>query len=824
MLLDAAEGIRQRSRDSLNSATQQELAQYLTPAPVAEFMASLFKKMAGDITLLDPGAGTGILTAAFVRECLRRDPAPGRISADLYEIDSDLHSPISEVLKLCEQAVSPQRADFSGNVRSQDFIEAGVETAIGQSGLFTVSPASYTHCIINPPYKKIRSGSRHRILLRRLGVETSNLYSGFLAVAIRLLGKRGELVAIVPRSFCNGPYFRPFRVVLLREMALVRLHVFSSRNQAFKGDNVLQENLILHAIKGIPQSDVCLSTSFDSSFTDLTERTVVFEEVVHPDDSELYIRIAANGFDEMVRTQLRGFKQTLQDLGLAVCTGPVVDFRVRSDLRQEPGEDTFPLIYPGNLATGYVEWPTEIDKKPKAIAFSDRSAKWLMNNDWYVLVRRFSAKEEKRRIVAAVHNPNHVPGKKVGFENHLNVIHRSKQGLDPQLARGLTIYLNSTLVDLHFRQFSGHTQVNATDLRNIPYPDENILRNLGSEAEKTLPEIQAPDLLLKRVIKKMIGGENDSPSEILDKTGQALDILHSLGMPRSQQNERSALTLLALIRLKPEDDWKLASNPLIGITPIMDFMRHSYGKDYAPNTRETIRRQSMHQFVAAGIAVVNPDEPDRPINSPKWCYQIEPSILRLLKTYGTNNWEAELGQYLSERETLASRYARQREMHMVPVTLSDGSSAKLSPGAHSQLIKAIIEDFAQRHAPGAQVLYIGDTGAKTQVFDQDAFARLGLTFDTHGKFPDVVLFQQDKGWLLLIESVTSHGPVDPKRHSELEALFEDCDAGLVFITAFPDRTTMARYLSEISWETDVWVAESPTHLIHFDGERFLGPY
>lgn len=262
----------------------------------------------------------------------------------------------------------------------------------------------------------------------------------------------------------------------------------------------------------------------------------------------------------------------------------------------------------------------------------------------------------------------------------------------------------------------------------------------------------------------------------------------------------------------------------MGITPIMYFCRNHYGREYAPNTRETFRRQTMHQFIDAGLAVPNPDQPDRPINSPKWCYQIEPKALELLKTYGTSGWNENLEAYLEEIETLKARYARARTMAMVPVTLSGGEEITLSAGEHSELIKAIVEEFAPRFAPGGNVLYLGETGAKLGHFDRKALQQLGVEIDVHGKMPDVVIHFPKKNWLILVEAVTSHGPVDGKRRDELEQLFEGSKASLVYVTAFPSRALMREYLPDLSWETEVWIASTPSHLIHFDGVRFLGPY
>jgi len=309
-----------------------------------------------------------------------------------------------------------------------------------------------------------------------------------------------------------------------------------------------------------------------------------------------------------------------------------------------------------------------------------------------------------------------------------------------------------------------------------------------------------------------------------DYIAAAHQIIIALGLPRAQQNERSALCLLALLNLTPGKAWADAENPLIGITPIMDWSREHYGKEYAPNTRETFRRQTMHQFCDAGVSLYNPDKPDRPVNSPKAVYQIEPAALALLRTFGTDAWHDALAGYLAERETLVARYAKEREQNRIPVEIAPGKEITLSPGEHSELIRAIVEDFAPRFAPGAVLVYAGDTGDKWGYFDAPLLAELGVDVDSHGKMPDVVLHYTERNWLLLCESVTSHGPVDGKRHAELAKLFAGSKAGLVYVTAFPNRAVMGRYLGEIAWETEVWVADAPSHLIHFNGVRFLGPY
>lgn len=311
---------------------------------------------------------------------------------------------------------------------------------------------------------------------------------------------------------------------------------------------------------------------------------------------------------------------------------------------------------------------------------------------------------------------------------------------------------------------------------------------------------------------------------IQQKLTEALLILNQLGMPRQQLNERTALCLLCLLDMQPTKNWSDANNPLVGITPIMDWSRIHYEKDYAPNTRETFRRQSMHQFIEAGLCLYNPDKPDRSVNSPKAVYQIEPNLLDVLRAFGTADFQAKMTAFLSTRQSLADMYAKAREMLMIPVKLKDGHEIKLSAGDHSQLIKEIVEDFGSRFIPDSQLVYVGDTGDKHGYFDTELLKGLGVELDNHGKLPDVVIYDTKRNWLILIESVTSHGPVDSKRHAELSSLFKSCTAGLVYVSAFPNKKVFLKYLPDISWETEVWVADAPTHMIHFNGTRFLGPY
>lgn len=308
------------------------------------------------------------------------------------------------------------------------------------------------------------------------------------------------------------------------------------------------------------------------------------------------------------------------------------------------------------------------------------------------------------------------------------------------------------------------------------------------------------------------------------KVDEARSILSDLGFDDEQSNSRSALVLLALLHVRMGDSWKDATNPLMGTRAIMDWIRDEYHLRYAANTRETIRRFSLHQFCEGMLVEMNPDEPDRPVNSPKSCYAVTDEALNLIRQYGGTAWNDLLRVYLSKRPGLKAAYEAERSMRRIPVSLPGGAHVNLSPGGQNVLIQSMIKDFCALFTPGGTVVYVGDADSKWAHFDASLLAKLGVKVDQHGKMPDLIVYMQDKNWLVLLEAASSHGPVDAKRHAELEQLFRSSSAGLVYVSCFPDRSEMRKYLTKIAWETEVWCADNPTHLIHFNGERFLGPY
>ncbi len=446
-------------------------------------MADLFaQSKVSNCRLLDAGAGTGILSAAFLDRCVSGSLCFESVEIDAFEIDKDLHPALLSTLEQYRQFSS-----VSLNIRSGDFIHTAADWVSGN--FFAEELPNYTHAILNPPYRKLRSNSKHRAALRRAGVEAVNLYAAFLALAISLLDEHGQLVAIVPRSFCNGVYYRRFREYVLQRAALHQIHLFTSRNKAFASDGVLQENIIVLLERGGKQDRVRITTSTDATYSDLAAHEYTFDQIVFSDDTEKFIHVPTSSRKTLMEL-CPSIRYSLADLRVNVSTGPVVDFRAKAYLCHMPRTGTVPLLYPGHCREGAVAWPLPSSKKPNAIQQNDKTKKWLYPNGFYCLVRRFSSKEERRRIVACVVDPSALPDTVfLGFENHLNVFHENKRGLPEALAHGLAIFLNSTAVDEYFRRFNGHTQVNAADLRLLKYPPRNTLIELGRWAMQA----QSPD-------------------------------------------------------------------------------------------------------------------------------------------------------------------------------------------------------------------------------------------------------------------------------------------------------------------------------------------
>lgn len=488
--------------DKIDREDRSEAGQFFSPIETANYLAELFsdESFGDEVVLHDPGAGTGVLTAAFVDSLVKRIRGekiqkPRKVTLIAGERDELFISSLESVLIACQEKLYIEEIETEICLLEGDWIERSAD-ALENSLLITSEISKATHCILNPPYKKLTSTSKQRQLLKRIGIETTNLYSAFVWLAMRHLKTNGELSAITPRSFCNGPYFRAFREEILISMEVKLLHLLESRTEAFQRDKVLQENIIYH-LKKTRDKDVNEGYKVNliqGGYNDSKLKSVPLEDVVHPGDPQIFFHFVFNNKDKKSRNFVMEQKATLSDLNLCVSTGPVVDYRQKEDLRNTQNKDTYPLIYPHLLQKGIVVRPPNSSKdlpnirqqkKPVGIVSSKSSKRFLTKSGCYVLVKRFSSKEEKRRVVAAVIYPEDFIEEKIGIENHINYFHLKGEGLPVDFAEGLASYLNSEEVDQYFRQFNGHTQVNATDLRSFKYPTAIELKKLAKNHVST---------------------------------------------------------------------------------------------------------------------------------------------------------------------------------------------------------------------------------------------------------------------------------------------------------------------------------------------------
>ena len=303
-----------------------------------------------------------------------------------------------------------------------------------------------------------------------------------------------------------------------------------------------------------------------------------------------------------------------------------------------------------------------------------------------------------------------------------------------------------------------------------------------------------------------------------DKIEEAREFLKAVGMPKAQLTDICCYVILAMAGMKPDMFWSEASNEWIRIHDIIQFVNTFYGVTYAENSRETFRKQALHRFRTAALIEDN----GKATNSPNYRYRLTEETVQVLRTMQTPDWETSVKRFTHYHEKLIDIYASKKKMTMMPVNIN-GKDFKFSAGKHNELQKAIIEEFAPRFAPHSECLYVGDTIEKDLVKNVEKLQELGFEIKLHDKMPDVVLYREDKNWIYFVESVTSVGPMDPKRILEITEMTKDITAGKIFVTAFLDFKTYKRFAEELAWETEVWIAELPEHMIHLNGDRFMGP-
>lgn len=474
-LLDFADQRRTTALADIDAESQAQRGQYFTPRSVARIIAGLFRvPESRSIRVLDPGAGSGILSAALI-DRLRIECPDAEVHVVAVENDPHLHSVLSETLAGLEgvDGVTTELVDA-------DFLSWALST-----------DQRFDLVVQNPPYAKLRSGSGAQQLLRDKGIQVPNIYAAFLALGLHLLLPGGQQVAITPRSWMNGTYYSDFRHSFVRDAGIDAIYTFESRSRVFGNLGVLQESIIVAATLGIFPDKVLVQASFDHN-AEPSSRNVDYAEIVTPD----FIHVPATEKDaKAVAWMTTHVNSTLADLGLTVSTGRVVDFRSREMLHFERVSGAVPMVNASHLRGGGVHHPNGANKPEWFHSDPASMAKLVVPGGSYVLVKRFSAKEEKRRIVSAVWCSEG----SVAFDNKLNYIHQDGHGLDPEIAAGVALFLNSTRVDEYFRVFSGHTQVNATDLRMMRFPSLEQLRVLGQHSVDNQEDI---DSVVERVLTR----------------------------------------------------------------------------------------------------------------------------------------------------------------------------------------------------------------------------------------------------------------------------------------------------------------------------------
>lgn len=831
-----------------SQADRKRLGQFLTPPTIARYMARQLGPFCDGDTILDPAIGSGVLVSAIIEHLIAAGN-PVTLHIDGYEIDPELAQVAVEALERVTTTAAKAGIIVHTKIYNDDFtIE---QTSLGP--LFDTlagSRRAYHHIIANPPYFKLNKEDYFKLNKEDSGThiagpqiqEHTNIYTLFMALSLELLTPLGRACFIVPRSFCSGAYFANFRKKFIQQALPVSTHLFESRDTVFKHNEVLQENIILtfrkQAIAPTQATRVFhVNISTSQSDADLVEHTVkqkvASSYFLGKRNGTVFFRLPVSELDKHIIDTVDLWPGSLQKFDLAVSTGPVVPFRAEAFLTEETDFKTtaaVPLLWMHNVRKQHIEWPVYKGNKRQGILLAAAAKKLLVPVQNYVLLRRFSAKEETRRLVAAPFIAQQFSAgldcQWVGLENHLNYIYRKQRELTVEETMGLSALLNSALMDRYFRIVNGNTQVNAAELRALPLPPWEVIHQIGQAvaANDLTSDIEQVVFALLRqtgYLSKTFPTIKETRIT-MSKIQEAQHILRVLGLPTAQQNEIAALTLLALAHLSEDTPWNEARNPSLRIHDILIEIGKRYGREYAENTRETIRRQVIHQFEQAGLIIRNPDEPGLPTNSPRTHYALNELTLDTVRAYGSPRWTLAVETFTASKGALLDVYQKARDLHTVPLRLAEGEVYHLSPGQHNELQVAIVEEFGPRFAPGSLLLYLGDTADKILILDETKFANLGVLITNHDKLPDIVLYDEERDWVFLVEAVTSHGPISPKRRLELEQMFADCASILIYVTAFPDFATYKGFASDIAWETEVWIAEIPDHLIHFNGGHFLG--
>jgi adenine-specific DNA-methyltransferase len=476
-----------------------------TPQAIAEFMADLISEIpSGTLRILDPGAGVGILSAALCQRILR-EHSSRRLEIEMWESDPKLVPHLRRTIDHCRKSLIESGHQLDYTIHKGDFVLANTQKTLFDSG----PDPSFHLTLLNPPYYKVRKESAQALAMEHVVHGQPNIYAFFMAVAADLLLPAGKMVAITPRSYFNGTYFRQFRQWFFQRMTARHIHLFESRTEAFNEDAVLQENVILLAEKCGKPSNVVLTTSHGRDLADVERTSAEYEKVLDNSKGAQIVRVATSSFEHDIVETLDALPSRLRDLEIEVSTGPVVTFRSTDYLRYERSEDTAPLLWMHNVRPFVTQYPPR-KRKPAHIAVGEGSMRLLLPAKRYILLKRFTAKEEKKRLVAGIMEASDSYSQWVGLENHLNYVYRRGGDITRIEAIGLAAYFNSVLLDRYFRTVSGNTQVNAAEMRRMPMPDRQVLMTIGNEVALA----QELDFCtIERVVGRILG----LPKQMIEK-------------------------------------------------------------------------------------------------------------------------------------------------------------------------------------------------------------------------------------------------------------------------------------------------------------------
>ena len=467
---------QQREYDLLTTqAHRRTQGHFGTPPSIAEYMAGLFTKFPQPIVrILDPGAGVGTLSAAV---CQRIAGLRGHRSVfiELWENDPTLQKHLAGAMEECKRVLEEQGHRFEYAIETDDFLLGRPRFPL----LETTGIPSFHLVIMNPPYFELRKDSDYAKAMRHVVHGQPNIYALFMAAAVDLLLDGGEIVAITPRSYFSGPYFKKFRHWFFERVAPRQIHVFKSRVDAFRDDQVLQENVILLGQKAGAPGDVVLTSSAGRDCNEIQKCTVPYSRVIDETNGDFIVRVTTDRLEQRLLECVDAFPENLRRLGFEISTGPVVHFRATEYLLYQKRADSAPLLWSQNVRPFTVRFPVNMNGKARHIQVCDDSMRLLVPSKRYVLLKRFAAKEERRRLVAAVMEPEDSYAPYVGLENHLNYVYRPKGELTPDEAFGLAALFNSEFIDRYFRAVSGNTQINAAEVRNLPLPELTVISRLG---------------------------------------------------------------------------------------------------------------------------------------------------------------------------------------------------------------------------------------------------------------------------------------------------------------------------------------------------------